>query len=85
MVLTTGKGKEVALSYKLNFPCTNNEAEYEAFILGLLVARELGANRLKIRGDSNLIVQQVRGQFAIKEPILAPYRTVAQKVMESFK
>lgn len=58
MVLTTKEGKEVALSYILNFPCTNNEAYYEAFILGLLAARELGAKCLKVKGDSNLIVQQ---------------------------
>ena len=85
VVLTTKEGNEISLSYKLDFPCTNNEAEYEAFILGLLAAQELGAKYLKVKGDSNLIVQQIRGQFGVKEPILAPYRTVAQKVMEAFK
>lgn len=43
LVLSTRKGKEVALFYKLDFPCTNNEEKYETFILGLLVAQELGA------------------------------------------
>lgn len=76
-MLKSSTGEEVTLFYKLNFPCSNNEAKYEAFILGMLAAQELGIQMLKVRGDSNLIVQQIRGQFAVKEPILAPYRTMA--------
>uniref|UniRef100_A0A2N9F391 Integrase catalytic domain-containing protein n=1 Tax=Fagus sylvatica TaxID=28930 RepID=A0A2N9F391_FAGSY len=42
----------------LQYPTTNNEAEYEALLTGLRIAKELGANRLKIRSDSQLIVGQ---------------------------
>ena len=40
---------------------TNNEAEYEALILGLRAAQALGIRRLQVKGDSKLIIEQVRG------------------------
>jgi hypothetical protein len=43
----------------MNFPLpTNNEAEYEALLHGMKMAKECGATRLEIYGDSNLVVQQ---------------------------
>ena len=39
-------------SYKLDFNCTNNMAEYEALILGLKTLKELGARRIVVHGDS---------------------------------
>jgi hypothetical protein len=44
----------------MSFPqASNNEAEYEALLHGMKMAKACGATRLKIFGDSNLIVQQV--------------------------
>ena len=39
-------------SYKLNFDCTNNMAEYEALFLGLEVLKNLGAKKISVFGDS---------------------------------
>jgi ribonuclease HI len=47
-------------SYKLAFDCTNNMAEYEALILGLKVLKELGAKRISVHGDSELVINQVK-------------------------
>lgn len=44
---------------RLHFPASNNEAEYEALINGLRIAVELGIHRLDVRGDSQLVVNQV--------------------------
>lgn len=73
------------LAYKLSFPCSNNEVEYEALILGLLAAKEKGIKYLKIAGDSKLVVLQTEWSYALKESTLAPYRTTAQKLMKFFK
>ena len=78
-------GEAVAMSFKLNFPCTNNTAEYEAYLTGLAVAREMGIKHLRVIGDLNLVVYQVKGEFALKEPSLAPYRTMAQMLEDSFE
>ena len=39
---------------------TNNEAEYRALIMGLEAAQALGIRRLQVKGDSKLIIEQVR-------------------------
>jgi hypothetical protein len=43
-------------SYKLSFDCTNNMAEYKALILGLKTLKELGARRIVVHGDFELVI-----------------------------
>ena len=43
----------------LHFPSSNKMAEYETLINGLRIAIELGIRRLDIRGDSQLVINQV--------------------------
>ena len=73
------------MSFKLDFPCTNNMAEYEAYLMGLAVAREMGIKCLQVIGDSNLVICQARGNIALKEPSLAPYRAMTQRLEDSFE
>ena len=40
IVLIKEVGEAVAMSFKLNFPCTNNTIEYKAYLMGLVVARD---------------------------------------------
>ena len=58
--------------------------EYEAYLNRLATALEMGVKHLKVMGDSNLVVYQVKGIFSLKEPSLAPYRAMAQKMEEKF-
>ena len=44
----------------------------------------MGAKHLKVLGDLNLVVCQTKGSFSLKEPNLAPYRAMAQKMEEKF-
>ncbi|KAL5567478.1 hypothetical protein UlMin_024053 [Ulmus minor] len=84
IVLTNPEGQVTVKAHKLMFGCSNNEAEYEALISGLNLALEAGAKGLIIKGDSKLVIQQVRGEFAVKEPALARYRTIVQQLLENF-
>ena len=84
MVLYHNGEETVALSFKLEFPCSNNTAEYEAYLIGLATAFEMGIKHLKAVGDSNLVVCQAKGSFSLKEPNLALYRTLAQRMEEKF-
>ena len=70
----------IALSFKLEFPCSNNMAEYEAYLTGLAMALEMGVKHLKVMGDSNLVVCQAKAIFSLKEPSLTPYRAMALKM-----
>ncbi|XP_074352762.1 uncharacterized protein LOC141691909 [Apium graveolens] len=58
---------------KLDFPTTNNEAEYEALIAGLGLAGTLRVKNLKVCGDSKLVVSQVKGEFEARDETMAKY------------
>ncbi len=50
---------------------TNNQAEYQAVILGLERAVALGADEVQIVADSELMVRQMNGEYKVKNPDLA--------------
>jgi|SRR5215471_7757924 len=56
---------------------TNNQAEYQALLLGLKKAQELKLTTLKVFLDSELVVKQLNGDYKVKHPDLIPlYREV---------
>ncbi|XP_028109700.1 uncharacterized protein LOC114308334 [Camellia sinensis] len=57
ITLTSEEEEKFHLSYKLDFECSNNEVEYKALILGLIAAQKKGLRKLKILGDSELVVK----------------------------
>jgi ribonuclease HI len=85
VVLTAPSGEVFYHSYRLEFRCTNNVAEYEALILGLNLAIDKGVTILEVKGDSDLIVSQVLMRFATKNEKLKKYRDVAQTLSKSFR
>ena len=48
------------------------------------MALEMGIKHLRVMGDSNLVVCQTKESFSLKEPSLAPYRAMTQKMEEKF-
>jgi ribonuclease HI len=70
-VLAAG-GVEIAARARFLGKATNNIAEYEALILALETAAELGADSLTVYTDSELIARQVRGAYKVKNPGLKP-------------
>src|SRR6476660_1187777 len=57
---------------------TNNVAEYKALITALQEAQKLGAKKIVIRGDSELIIKQMRGEYRVKNPDLKDLYDQAQ-------
>ena len=84
MLKSKNSGQRVDLSYKLDFKCSNNEAEHKALILGLIAALNIRISKLRIKGDSKLIVKKTLGEYGIKEPSLAAYRMIIQKLPDKF-
>jgi ribonuclease HI len=64
----------VSLSYKLEFEATNNVAEYEALVLGMRAAKEMGIKEIAIFKDAELIIQQVKNAYHANNPQLRNYR-----------
>ena len=64
---------------------TNNEAEYRALLRCLDIAHGLGATRLHIHSDSQLMVCQMTGQYAVRHPGLRPLFTEARARVRGFE
>ncbi len=59
--------------------CTNNEAEYKAMIEALRNAWRLGLQELIVRSDSQLVINQMTGRWAIREPRLGALARAARE------
>jgi ribonuclease HI len=59
MVLIPSEGDILKYAIHLDFSATNNNVEYEGLVTGLRLDKDLGIQRLLIRGDSQLAVKQV--------------------------
>ena len=66
VVLLSPEGDVVECVIRLDFPTTNNETEYEAFVAGLDLARAVGATCVVIYRDSQVIINQVNGDYECK-------------------
>jgi ribonuclease HI len=73
VLLISPQGNKLKYVLRMSFPqASNNEAEYEALLHGMKMAKACGATRLKIFGDSNLVVQQVMNKCdAISDNMIA--------------
>jgi ribonuclease HI len=63
---------------------TNNQAEYEALLAALEVASEYGFDEIHVRGDSELIVKQIRGEWDTNDPELREKRVRARELLMGF-
>jgi ribonuclease HI len=84
IVLRAEDGTTLATLGRFIGRATNNVAEYKALITGLEEAKKLGAKRIIIRGDSELIVKQMRGEYRVKNPDLRELYDEAQFLLHQF-
>lgn len=64
---------------------SNNESEYSGLIAGLYNCHLLGAKEVEVRLDSQLLVRQMTGAYAVRAKNLKPYWTEAQREVERFR
>ncbi|GAU46629.1 hypothetical protein TSUD_284770 [Trifolium subterraneum] len=85
IILENGDGVLIEVSLGLSFPTTNNQAEYEAFLAGLRLAEDMGAEEIKIFTDSQLVASQVSGEYQTKEERLLEYLNLIKIKLAKFK
>jgi ribonuclease HI len=68
----------------LHFPVSNNMAEYEALLSGLRIAIELGIKCLDVRGDSQLIIDQVTKEARCHNEKMEAYCNVVRRLEDKF-
>jgi ribonuclease HI len=84
VVLIDPRGEQLKYMVHLDFEATNNMAEYEALIFGLTVALSLGVRELLVKGDSQLVIRQVRGECCCNNPQLAAYLIHVKRLEKDF-
>ncbi|CAL8169327.1 unnamed protein product [Prunus armeniaca] len=77
LVLTTPDGSKIEYALRFNFRTSNNEAEYEALLAGLRLAKSMSARQINIHSDSQLIVNQITADFAAKDASMSAYLSAA--------
>ena len=84
VVIITPHGSHIPFTAKLTFNCTNNMAEYEAYIMGLEEAIDLRIKILDVYGDSTLVINQINGERDTRHPGLIPYKYYTRRLLPFF-
>jgi ribonuclease HI len=83
-VATTPEGEELAERSAYLGEASNNVAEYRALLLGLELARELGATEVEVVNDSELVSRQIGGEYRVKHAGLKPLYLEAMRALRDF-
>lgn len=78
-------GQEYCFGEYLGENVTNNQAEYGGLLLGLKEARRLGVTHLDVRGDSQLVINQLNGSYACRNAGLRPMWREAKELARQFE
>ena len=84
-VVITSEGKTVKTVSEAIGEATNNIAEYRALIRGLEEARALGAERIKVSTDSELMFRQIKGEYKVRHENMVPLHARALELLKAFR
>ena len=73
LVLISPERTMIEKSLRLGFSATNNKAEYEALLVGMIMVQKMGVKVVEVFSDSRLVVGQVQGELEAKDPRMQEY------------
>ena len=73
LVLVSPEKITIEKSLRMSFSTTNNEVEYEALLIGIMMVQKIGGKTVKVFSDSKLVVGQVRGDLEARDPRMQEY------------
>nr|XP_025684941.1 uncharacterized protein LOC112785716 [Arachis hypogaea] len=85
IILESPAGVIYEQSVKFEFPISNNQAEYEALLGGLILAGKVGATRLEVCSDSQIVTLQVNGSYQARDSLLQKYLERVKKLSKQFE
>jgi ribonuclease HI len=77
-------GEHMRYTVCLHFPTSNNMVEYEALLCGLRIAIETGIKHLDVRGDSQLVIDQVMKNVSYHDDKMEAYCNAVQALEDKF-
>ena len=85
LVLVSPEKITIEKSLRLSFLATNNEAEYGALLMGMMMVQKMGGNAVKAFSDSKLVVGQVRGDLEACDPRMQEYLCQIRSIQAKFE
>ena len=83
-ILLSPKQDVLKYGVQLQFPTTNNEAEYEAVLTRLRIAKALGVRNLMLNSDSKLMMGQITKEYEAKEDMMKRYLKLTNQLVSNF-
>jgi ribonuclease HI len=84
LLFISSLGEHMRYAVRLHFPTSNNMAEYEALLCGLRIAIETGIKRLDVRGDSQLVIDQVMKNVSCHDDKMEAYCNAVRALEDKF-
>nr|XP_017250755.1 PREDICTED: uncharacterized protein LOC108221384 [Daucus carota subsp. sativus] len=85
LILSSPDGFEICQAIRFTFPLTNNEAEYEALLAGMGLAKNLEVRHLRAFSDSMLVVKHFSGEYEQNEPRTKAYAAKVREQTQFFE
>jgi ribonuclease HI len=85
ILLISPLGSSYEFSNPIEKTSTNNQAEYQAVLKGTKLLREVNAEVIQIFGDSQLVINQLAGEYECKDDILRVYHEECLQLLREFK
>ena len=85
LVLVSPKKITIEKSLRLNFSATNNEAEYEALMCGMMMVQKMGGKAVRVFSDLKLVVRQVRGDLKARDSRIQEYLGQVRSIQDKFE
>jgi ribonuclease HI len=84
LLLVSPLGEHMRYAVRLHLPASNNMAEYEVLLCGLKIAIEIGIKRLDVRGDSQLVIDQVMKNASCHDDKMEAYCKAVRALEDKF-
>ncbi|XP_075633639.1 uncharacterized protein LOC142606125 [Castanea sativa] len=85
VILKSPEGDKLEYAARLQYQTTTNKAKYEALLKGLELTKSLGAKSVVVKGDSQLVINQVNGMCEAKEDRMKKYLNRVKRLVQKFK
>ena len=85
LVLVSPERITIEKSLRLNFSATNNEAEYETLLIGMIMVQKKGGKAVRVFSDSKLVVGQVRGELEARDSRMQDYLCQIKSIQEKIE
>ena len=85
LILISPEKITIEKSLRLGFSATNNEAEYKALLVGMVMVQKMGGRTVEVFSESRLVVGQLKGELKARDMRMQEYLSQVRHLQSSFE